>query len=106
MTDPRKELIRTAMSLTGWDEEDTRNFLSCLVADTPDALMEEASDALEFARRIEMQAAAIDIMKQVGGRALSAQMTPTRDDIALRFRPDISIELTETADETMMRVKP
>ena len=83
------ELLEIAMSMTGWSREEARNFMSCISADSPEALFEAIPDALEIAHRAEIIVAGVDLMKRMGA-VINAQVQ--NGELAWRFHPDAKIK--------------
>jgi hypothetical protein len=91
------ELLAAVAAETGWTTEETRNFLSCMRGDTPEALLDACAAATAWAMRIETKAALVSVMKRLPRGAIQAEWTG--DDIAVRLNPESTI--TTGADGTI-----
>lgn len=92
MTNPIiEEAIVAMMKVTGWSDAECRNFLSCLRAPTPDALLESIPLAIEHAAKIEAQEAFVSLMKSMG-RVVEAEF---RDGQFFgRITPNAEVEVS------------
>lgn len=89
------DLVATICEANGWEEQEARNFLSCITAATPEALIRAVTAAVEIARETETRAAMIGLMKQLG-RIVEAQVKD--GDLALRLNPDLKAHEIVGAD--------
>lgn len=91
------ELIDAAIGVTGWSEDEVRAFLRCIRADTPDGLLSDTASAVEWAARVEAQAAVVELMKCLPKGTLQAKWTGT--EIALRIDPKVDVHVVEPDEE-------
>ena len=83
------QLIDAVSQETKWTHEETRNFLRCMRADSPDGLLDACAAAVAWAMKVETQEAMVSLMKTFPAGAIQAEWTGT--DIALRINPDATV---------------
>jgi hypothetical protein len=82
-------LIDEVAEMLNWSQEETRNFLSCFVSDSPDGLEADLIAACEWAKKTEAMAAVVGTMKQSPPGLLEARWLRDSEDVALRINPEI-----------------
>lgn len=82
-------LIEEVAEMLEWSREETRNFLSCFVSDSPEGLRTDLIAACEWARKAEAMAAVVGTMKQSPRGLLEARWLRDSEDVALRINPEI-----------------
>lgn len=90
-----EETLDAAEAMTGWSRQECANFISCITAKTPDALLRSIPDAMEAAVKAETTAAGVDLMKRMG-RIIEARMEG--GEFAWRFHPDCKIVTDKTGN--------
>lgn len=86
------DLIEEVAEMLEWSREETRNFLSCFVSDSPDGLEADLIAACEWARQAETMAALVSTMKQSPPGLFEARWMRDSEEVALRINPDIRPE--------------
>ena len=86
----KRQLIEAAREATGWSEPEVRAFIRCIRGKTPDDLIDAIQEGIAWARRVEIQKAAIELMQTMPDGALEAEWTGT--EMALRINPDVTID--------------
>lgn len=82
-------LIEEVAEMLEWSQEETRNFLSCFVSDSPDGLEADLIAACEWAKKAETMAALVSTMKQSPRGLLEAKWLRDAEEVALRVSADI-----------------
>jgi len=82
-------LIEEVAEMMNWSQQETRNFLSCFVSDSPDGLEADLIAACEWAKKAETMAALVSTMKQSPRGLLEARWLRDSEDVALRINPEI-----------------
>lgn len=82
-------LIAEARQITGWTDAETRAFIRCIRADTPDGLADAIPSALAWARQIETANSMIELMKTLPDKVLHAEWNGTA--LAVRINPDANV---------------
>ncbi len=82
-------LIEEVAEMLEWSQEETRNFLSCFVSESPEGLRTDLIAACEWAKNAETMAAMISTMKQSPRGLLEARWLRDAEEVALRINPDI-----------------
>jgi hypothetical protein len=82
-------LIEEVAEMMNWSQQETRNFLSCFVSDSPDGLEADLIAACEWAKKAETMAALVSTMKQSPRGLLEARWLRDSEEVALRINPDI-----------------
>jgi len=83
MGDTAKEFVAEVCAITGWAEQECRNFLNSIESTSSEQLREDAAFAVEYAIKAERRAALIDVIKTMG-RAL--RVTVKDGDLIVGFR--------------------
>jgi DNA-directed RNA polymerase subunit F len=68
-----KTFFESVAEAMDWSVEEAQNFMSCFTAKSEEQLMDDIEAACEWARKVEMQAAMIDIMKKMPPRTIEAK---------------------------------
>ena len=82
-------LIEEVAEMMNWSQQETRNFLSCFVSDSPDGLEADLIAACEWAKKAETMAALVSTMKQSPRGLLEARWLRDSEEVALRINPEI-----------------
>lgn len=82
-------LIEEVAEMMNWSQQETRNFLSCFVSDSPDGLEADLIAACEWAKKAETMAALVSTMKQSPHGLLEAKWLRDSEEVALRINPEI-----------------
>lgn len=82
-------LIEEVAEMMNWSQQETRNFLSCFVSDSPDGLEADLIAACEWAKKAETMAALVSTMKQSPRGLLEARWIRDSEEVALRINPEI-----------------
>lgn len=88
-----RKIIEGCCEITGWGEGEVRNFMSCIVADDPETLIDDIARAVEIAKRAENVVAVVDLMKRLG-RALQVQVDADGELLA-RINPEADVKRVE-----------
>ncbi|UXU75527.1 MULTISPECIES: hypothetical protein [unclassified Paracoccus (in: a-proteobacteria)] len=83
------DAIRACVEHTGWTEQEVRNVLGNVIAETPDALLEALPEVIAWAKRIEDSAALVSIMKELPRGVL--EITWNGTEPAIRIRPSCDV---------------
>jgi len=81
-------LIEEVAEMMNWSQQETRNFLSCFVSDSPDGLEADLIAACEWAKKAETMAALVSTMKQSPRGLLEARWLRDSEEVALRINPE------------------
>jgi len=96
-----EDAMRIAKELTGWTREELVN----VIAETPDKLMDDIGEILDWCRQIEEKAAIVDMMKRLPAGVLHIGWhdgAPT-----MGFRPGLGIQVSEDGSQFHIEgVKP
>lgn len=86
------EALRACVEHTGWTEQEVRNVLSAVVAETPDQLLDALSEVIEWAAKIEAAAAMISVAKKLPHGVLEIRWTG--QEAEFRIRPSCDVRKT------------
>jgi hypothetical protein len=81
--------IRGCAEHTGWSEDEVRNVLCAVVAESPDALLDALPEVIAWAKRVEDDAALIAIAKQMPQGVLELRWMGSR--VGVRIRPSCNV---------------
>lgn len=100
-----EDAMQVAQEMTGWTREELVNVMSNVIAETPDELMDNIGEILEWCRIVEEKAAMVDLMKRLPVGVLHIRWqdgAPT-----MTFRPGLDIQVSEDGSNFYIEgVKP
>lgn len=94
MTAMLKDAIRACMAHTGWTDQEVRNVLGAVVAETQDQLLDALPEVIHWAAKVEAAAEMIGLAKTLPHGVLELRWTGQEAEV--RIRP--SCEVRETPD--------
>lgn len=83
------EFLMIVAEAMDWTEDQARNFMGHFVSDDPEKLRADLEAACEWARKVEKEAALIDVMKTMPARSMTAKWNG--GDMTLALSPEGSI---------------
>jgi len=101
--DPISQMLDIAQSITGWTRDETRKLISSIRSSDKERLLDDISNILEWCRAVEMKQAMVDVLKTMPAGIMEVQWMD--GDVAMRFRPDLDIQMIEDESGTKVTIK-
>lgn len=92
-----EDAMRIAQELTGWTREELVNVMSNVIAETPDKLMDDIGEILDWCRQVEEKAAIVDLMKRLPAGVLHIGWQD--GEPTMGFRPGLDIQVSEDGSQ-------
>lgn len=84
------EFVKEVAEAMDWTEDQARNFMGHFEAPDPEALRTDLMAACEWAKKIEKEAALIDVMKTMPARSMTARWNG--GDMTIGLSPERAVE--------------
>lgn len=88
-----ENVLRLAQQLLGWTREEVTNVISNVLSETPDKLMDDIGEILEWCHDVEKRKAVVDVMKTLPAGVL--QISWRNGEPVMRFSPELDIRVTD-----------
>jgi hypothetical protein len=89
MSNVLNDALRACAEHTGWTEQEVRNFLGSVIAETPDALLDALPEVIAWAARIESAAAMIAVARKMPRGVLEIRWTGNEAEVRIRPSCDV-----------------
>jgi hypothetical protein len=88
-----EDVIKTTQKMLGWERSEVVNVMTNVRADTPEKLMSDIGDILEWCRIVEQKSAMVDLMKMLPKGVLEIQWVD--GEVAMRLSPELDVRIVE-----------